>query len=385
MLCKWVVAGVCLLSALAGAQLTNPYTLEYLVDSSDLVVRASIVEIKPEEVVLQVKETLKGEPLVQLAIVVHPTAAEEQDLEAAREDGRSVVWFATKEGPGYRVGDLVNRTHHLSSVRTRRLMPMSLMGYFIAEEPRLFEAIRKEATAKPGRNDRSITIAAPSWFQIPTVTLPLDERTERLGRAWIRPSAVSSEQRLLGVEVLENFKSEKNIGFLKALVQDSGAIESFRRTSDFKSEAARVLTKWDVSLPPGPAVDVLDPKLIDPRPVRVMVDGVEVKFGKGVSPPRLVGGRAYARACTISAPLRVQMHTYSLAHRSGVTVETPDGDIDLPADSHSVWLPNGVVESPFPARMIGKEGFFPMRWVAERLGAKVKWNAKLRRVEITTS
>lgn len=368
-----------------GQKMTNPFSLEYLVDSSDVVVRATIVEIREGEVDVEVKEALKGEVPARITIAIHPAPTESENLVESRKAQNEALWFLVRDGVVYRLDNIEDRVHGLViSQLGRRIFPMSLAGYHIGNDSSLMADIRKEASLVPGRHENAISIVPPLPFGIPTITLPRDERIEKLARQWVQPMTGEAGRRLSGVRVLEHFRSPQNFAILKAMVHDPGGTDSIFGKSDFREEAARILTQWDIPLPSPPAAESFDPSTVSPKPIRVTIDGKEMKFEKGVSLPRLIGGHAYVRAASISVPLHVSMTTYLLANNVGVCIDAERGTLDMQANSHTIWVDDQVEQAPLAARMIRGEVFFPVRWVVERLGGTVKWNTRLRRVEIKT-
>jgi hypothetical protein len=395
------------IAALSAGSDYYPYSLEFLTDSSDLVVRGkvssySLVDHGWSVVHLDVEEALKGrlpnldaQEVPGKLTVVLTAVVRSEDLSQAQKDQRSILWFlplvpqGAKPGESsYQLRDPENRTRGLRFAQYgRRLIDFNLRPVYLEET--IFEEVRKEAILKPSRNDSAITLPAPAWFgssssaavgagkSAPTITFPMDERILPLAKKWVQPRSGEPWQRLFGVQVLANFKSDENVALLKALVNDPGGIgaDSFGGRSDFKAEAAKVLEHWGIPVPPPPMADLIYPSAVSSRPVRVEIDGVEVSF-EGASPPRIIGDRAYARACTISRPLHVMMLTVSFKETTGVSLSKKDLDIYMPTDSHLVWVNDKVEEVPWPARRLKDEGFFPIRYIAEKLGATVKWDAK---------
>lgn len=390
MLPRWIACflAFAVLVAAASAQV-YPWTLEYLTDSSDIVVRGRVASIDGLAVDLSVKEVLKGTAPDKVRVLVADTAPNRKLLESKLADWDS-TWFLVRGEDGlYRVDDLDNRTYGLTfAQRGRRLIDFNLHPVYI-EETALKE-IRAEAILKPERNDKALVLPAPTWYGPSTgtpggmITMPLDERIVPLARKWVQPLLSDPWQRLLGVQALAGFKSERNIAIMKAIALDTGSIESAIGVADYKAEAQKVLTAWGVPVPAPSKPDLLVPSSVSKAAVRVEIDGKEVSF-KGVSPPRIIAGRAYARACTISAPLGVTMGTYHLDGRTGVMLQGKGLTLDMPADSHHLWTGDGVEDLELPARLIKGEGFFPIRFVAERLGATVKWDAARRMVVIKTA
>jgi len=366
-----------------GQKLGNPYSLEYLVDSSDAVVLGKIAQLESRSLQIEVETTLKGETAKSIAVEIAPNEQEAKDLAKAATDGKQVLWFLTHGANGYRLENIDDRSYGLTfSQSTRRIYPIQGV-YHIGLNSRLFEAIQREAAARPGRDDRGVSIQPPVWYNMPTFTYPHDKRIEEFAQVWVLPRTGDAERRLTGVRILRHFQSDGNIALLKALVHDPGSIDGSFGANDFKAEAARVLTEWKIDLPPAPPKDTLNPRTVSKTLVRVTVDGVGVDFQKGVSPPVIIGGRTYVRACTISDQLGVKMYTYHLRSSRGVQIDTPTGVIDMPIDSRQIWVGNRPEDVTLPARMIGNEGFFPLRWFVEKSGGTVKWNAKRRTVEIT--
>lgn len=363
---------------------SNPYSLEYLVDSSDLVAFGKISKLEENRIEINPEMPLKGEAADKIIVDVHPSEQESKDLAEAYRLGNRVLWFLVRAGEHYRLDNIDDRSYGLTfSQQGRRIYLMTAGAYIIGFGSRLTESIRKEAALKPGRNDRSISIEPPVWYGAKTFTYPLDERIESLAHSWVAPRTGDAEIRLTGVRILRHFRSDENISILKALVYDSGKIERFGGKSDFKSEAAIVLGEWEVPISPAPDKDILDLAQIARKPIRVSVNGNEVKFGKDVNPPVLIDGHAYARVCSISEALGVKMMSYRLWSNEGVEIDAHPETIDMPFDSHTVWVGTKIENAPLPARTVRTEGFFPVRWVVEKLGGTVRWNSKLRRVEIT--
>jgi hypothetical protein len=394
----WVLLGV----VQARAQY-YPESLEYLTDSSDLVVRARITSIGPREVLgpnnrlsisLKVIESLKGSAAGAIAVLVQ-TPADDVSLEEAMRGRSIVVWFLQKPQPdatAYELRDLDSRTYGLTfAQRGRRMFDLKLHPVYI--EKNMIEEIKREATERPGRNDAGFTTTAPAWFSAPsrnpngprTITFPFDERIERLALGWVRPRTGDAWIRLFGVQVLSEFRSDRNVAILKAMANDPGEIgqRSFGGVSDYKSEAAKALVKWGVDVPERVEPDRLDAKQIASRRIRVQIDGKEVSF-KDVKPPRLIGGRVYARTCTLSEALGVKMGGYDLFDGKLVGLDKEGLVLDLPVDSHVAWINDTIEEAPYATHLLEKQFFFPVRYIAEKLGASVKWNAHKSMVVITT-
>lgn len=384
----WPLALLACLSTVSWAQLSklsNPYSLEYLVDSSDLVVMGRVAEAQESSIQIDVTSVLKGESAQRITVEASPTEQESKDVEAAKKAKNEVLWFLTREGERYRLDNIDDRSYGLTfSQLGRRIFPAAGRGYTIGFEDRLLDRIEKEVARKPGRDDRSITVPAPWWMNMKTFTLPSDERTEKLAQAWVMPISGDADMRLLGVHVLRHYKTEGNATILKGLVHDPGSTRSTAGVSDFKAEAANVLKEWGIPVPTPPVKDDFNANQIAKAPIRIAVNGVEVKFKKGLSPPVLINGRAYARACSISDELGAKMMTYRLRESNGVQIDTPSQVINMPFDSRRIWVDKETQEISTPARLVNDEGFFPIRWFVEWTGGKVMWNPKLRRVEITT-
>jgi len=106
-------------------------------------------------------------------------------------------------------------------------------------------------------------------------------------------------------------------------------------------------------------LDRLDFSTISSRPVRVEIDGVEVKFGRGISKPRIIGSRAYARVCSLSDALHVKMWNHSTlinprepAHVEFITLDSDALSVSMPIDSHSITVNKAGAEVADPAREI---------------------------------
>lgn len=351
-------------------------TIDWLTASSDVVVLGTARQVESNRTVqIDIKETFKGD--FKPPLVVPAPASDSDGLQ---------FWFLRRSGDGFEKPRVV-----------KPLIKDSHLGYFtqalaiIRTEEEIAKAVRETISRVPGRIDESLQLEIPNYIAFRTgrmeatnlLVVPLSPDIELLARAWTEPAS-QPWQRKLGVETLAHFKSPANAAFLRAILQVPPMDTSSSRQPDSSAHAAaeRVLREWgmEAELPP---LDT-SPHKPSARPIRVEVDGVEVSF-KGVSAPRIINGRVYARACTISKPLNAVMGFYDLFTAKGIQIDAPGRKIRMPIDSHLIWVNDQIEEVPFTAQKIGYEGFFPVRYIAEKLGATVKWDPAKNLVIIQTA
>lgn len=380
----------------AGAQSPTVLpSLEWLTDSSELVVRASVddIEIRSSWVVakLSVKETLKGHWQEGLPASVYIKSAP-GIIERWKASGVSSVWFLSRTYEGRPEGsprtafvpiDVSMQTIELGSPKIPKpILSMDLTA--IDEEEALLAAIKAEAQINPNSDNRAIRLTIPTWVSVRVgssdanniLLLPHSPGMERLARRQVTPLSWL-HTREIGLTILEHFKSDENIAVVRKLAADGGPLAA---------HAIAVLKSWNVAVDEPnrknwPHIDLK--RAASPRPVRVSIDGVEVPF-KGVSPPRIIAGRAYARACTISKPLGAEMYSAILESGKGVEIRRGALHIYMPVESHTIWVNDLVEKTDLTSLFIKDEGFFPIRFIAEKFGATVDWDPRRHMVLIRT-
>ncbi|HVT12036.1 MAG TPA: stalk domain-containing protein [Fimbriimonadaceae bacterium] len=365
------LATVCLVSAQKSLVLPS---LEWLTDSSSAIVRATIADVDSQasSITLKVEETLKGSP-VRESVLVRP-----QDLAMLlkrKEAGVDAIWFLP---PGNDPVDADQRTIELHAPDLpQRVLRMNLSA--IEKENDLLDAIQSEVRLNPQTSDRNMRLAVNSWVSArlerrgynDVAILPLNSQLETQARGWVNPQAWQY-MREIGLTILQQFPSAENQAILDKLVLDGGPLAPI---------ATNVLRAWNVPVPQG-ASPLKVAKHISSRHIRIIVDGVEASFDK-VSPPRIIDGRAYARACTISKQLGAAMYSCILESGKGVSIDRGQFHIYMPVDSRTIWLDDLVRTAPEPSHFIKGEGFFPVRYIAEIFGAKVDWDPRRHAVLIT--
>ena len=120
--------------------------------------------------------------------------------------------------------------------------------------------------------------------------------------------------------------------------------------------------------------------LCGPSPVTIEVDGKPIT--EMPAQPQIIGGHTFVRVCTVSDALGVKTMNYKF---ESVWIDRGEEHWVFPVTGGVISI-NGIEEpAPLAPRKIGDNLYFPLRFVAERLGFEVDWDAKRRTVVITSA
>jgi hypothetical protein len=236
-------------------------SLEWLVADSDVVVRASVINVEQEvwnTVTVKVHETLKGDR-AETRTFDDRDPASKKIYEGWRDAGREQLWFLVR---GERRGDGEDAEAHGLTARHRLTTygggwsvirlgppvpeeqgyvpmppPIITMRLDVLQAPHdILDAARADAVAGRG-SVRGHDIELPRGVMQRSgrsgdgnaLRVPVDRRLEELGRRLIQSAGEflpKAEQpyrdrlRLEGVRALRHFPSEKNAALLKSLLDD---------------------------------------------------------------------------------------------------------------------------------------------------------------------
>ncbi|HPU42340.1 MAG TPA: stalk domain-containing protein [Acetivibrio clariflavus] len=113
--------------------------------------------------------------------------------------------------------------------------------------------------------------------------------------------------------------------------------------------------------------------------ITVTVDWDELKFDV---PPQIIEGRTMVPLRAIFEALDAQVEWDGVTRT--VTGYRKDTVVSLVVDSKIATLNGKKVELDVPAIVVSGRTLVPVRFISESLGAKVTWDARLRKVEILT-
>ena len=116
-----------------------------------------------------------------------------------------------------------------------------------------------------------------------------------------------------------------------------------------------------------------------PNSITVTVDWDELKFDV---PPQIIEGRTMVPLRAIFEALDAQVEWDGVTRT--VTGYRKNTVVSLAVDSKIATLNGKKVELDVPAIIVSGRTLVPVRFISESLGAKVTWDARLRKVEILT-
>jgi hypothetical protein len=96
--------------------------------------------------------------------------------------------------------------------------------------------------------------------------------------------------------------------------------------------------------------------------------------------PLIIDGRVYARVCSVSKELGVRMMTFK---SESVWIDREYEHFELPVGERRLVFRGKEEQTPVAPLIVGNAVYFPLRYVAERLGFRVDWNSTRRTVVIT--
>jgi hypothetical protein len=273
----------------------TPSSIELLTAASDVVVRATVADLAYKDrapgigetrsqwqwvtVTLKVRATLKGKAPETIVFVIDQVRGM-GPLPEWKKSGQSVLWFLVDIGdkkeetppdfPSTPQGRLRLREHwvkfvnsgaiELGSPKTGRRIPNPMFSMdfrVLDDEDKILEAVEAEIARRHKRSEKSIGIHMPrdvaarsgTSGDVNCLHVPVNNRLNELGRAWI----LSKEEwmRLAGVQALRQFKSEANIGILKAVLDDKASVVEQNnavreRVYPVREAAYKTLQEWKV-------------------------------------------------------------------------------------------------------------------------------------------
>jgi hypothetical protein len=304
-------------------------SLEWLVADSDVVVRATVVDVSREPangldrvtVAVDVSESLKGRPAKRLKFVVYAAPAV-KTFEELKETGRDSVLFLVRaarhpfKAEVRGDGDIAAtelEPHEVSpwqwaqsivrlgppAAKQRLTLPIFTVDLRLLTKPEEVLQAARAAVVEGGKVERVRSHEVHLFYDVMRVTgqsgdanilyVPIDGRLEAAARAWIkspgdilrrlgiaRPEGVNHRWALTdplrseGVRALRHFKSDENIVILKGLLDDGAFSRSEVETGeqDGITEKVYYIRKAAFETLRGWGVEVNEPVLKERLPQR---------------------------------------------------------------------------------------------------------------------
>lgn len=275
----------------------TPSSIEWLTASSDVVVRASVVDLAYKDrapnvgetrsqwqwvrVTLKVRATLKGKAPETIVFVIDQVRGMET-LPGWKESGQPVLWFLVNIGdrkeemprdfPVQPQGKLRLREHWVKFVNTSAVAlgspktgkrvphPVFSMDFQVLDgEDKILDAVKAEVARQQKGASRAIRIPMPREVaarsgrsgDVNVLYVPVNDRLEQLAHTWVRLK--EDWVRQAGVQALGQFKSEAHAAILKGMLDDTAW--SVEHKDDLKERvyyiretAYKTLQGWEVTV-----------------------------------------------------------------------------------------------------------------------------------------
>jgi hypothetical protein len=257
------------------AECVSADSIEWIVASSDVVVRGTITEgvrlqyTSVDEVTVQVAETLKGAKQEKFSLVMPRTHLIGGDEPSRLAKSKKEVLFFLVKSEFAESGLALRPYTDMLDLMTKGSLRVPAMDFKVLTRPEDVLGTIRTAVAEQGQKKlRSTLFGVPAdteahealWRRSGvTLTVPVDGRLEKLAREWYKSKDL--EYRLLGVQAFAEFKSEENIRLMKNLLRNP---EYWEGTSNGRRYRYYPLRRAAYEALKGWGIEVQEPLIEEP-------------------------------------------------------------------------------------------------------------------------